>query len=73
MALSLLGPQEQRVFDVVYGAHPRSIARKTVAERMGLSPTASTTGVYLAAVAAYGVIENAGPGEVRAAQWLFPA
>ncbi|MGR4927370.1 helicase HerA domain-containing protein [Bradyrhizobium sp. CAR08] len=71
MALSLLGPQEQKVFDVVYGAHPRSIARKAVAERMGLSPTASTTGVYLAAVAAYGVIENAGPGEVRAAQWLF--
>lgn len=73
MALSLLGPQEQKVFDVVYGAHPRSIARKAVAERMGLSPSASTTGVYLAAVAAYGVIENAGPGEVRAAQWLFPA
>nr|WP_249808956.1 DUF87 domain-containing protein [Bradyrhizobium sp. 174] len=73
MALSLLGPQEQKVFDVVYGAHPRSIARKAVAERMGLSPTASTTGVYLAAVTAYGVIENAGPGEVRAAQWLFPA
>lgn len=72
MAMSLLGPQEQKAFDVVYGAHPRSIARKSVAERMGLSPTASTTGVYLAAIAGYGIIENAGPGEVRAAGWLFP-
>jgi hypothetical protein len=71
MAASLLGPQEQKAFDVVYRAYPRAISRKSVAEAMELSPTASTTGVYLAAVAGYGIIENAGRGEVRAAEWLF--
>ncbi|WP_050400464.1 ATP-binding protein [Bradyrhizobium embrapense] len=68
---SLLSGQERRAFDVVYRAYPGSIARKSVAEAMGLSPSASTTGVYLAAVAGYGIIVNAGPGEVRAADWLF--
>lgn len=71
MAAGLLGPQEQKAFDVVYRAYPRPISRKSVAEAMDLSPTASTTGVYLAAVAGYGIIENAGRGEVRAADWLF--
>ncbi|TAI67635.1 DUF87 domain-containing protein [Bradyrhizobium sp. Leo170] len=73
MAASLLAPQERKAFDVVYRSYPKSIARKRVAEQLGLSTTASTTGVYLAAVASYGIIENAGAGEIRAADWLFTA
>lgn len=72
MARALLGSQEQRVFDVVYRAWPREIRRDTVAEKVGLSPTASTAGVYMSAVAAYGLIENHSRGTVRAADWLFP-
>lgn len=73
MARGLLAPKEQEVFDVVYRAAPKAIRRDAVAASVGLSPTASTCGVYLAAVAAYGIIENAGPGQVRAAGWLFPS
>lgn len=71
-AANLLKPQERRVFDVVYDAYPEPIRRDAVAEAVGLSPTASTAGVYIAGVAAYGIIEAAGPGQVRAADWLFP-
>lgn len=73
MARSLLEPQPGRVFDVVYEAYPEEIRRDAIAEAVGLSPTASTVGVYIAQVAAYGIIENAGRGAVRAADWLFPA
>jgi hypothetical protein len=72
VARSLLKPQEARVFDVIYNKWPQSIRRVDVAERLGLSPTASTTGVYISAVAAFGIIETSGPGQVRAADWLFP-
>lgn len=72
MACKLLGPQEVKVFDLIYSAYPNSISRHRIAELMGLSPTASTTGVYVAGVAAFGIVETAGRGEVRAADWLFP-
>jgi hypothetical protein len=72
MARALLSSQEGAVFDAVYEAYPNEIRRADVAEAVGLSPTASTCGVYLAGVAAYGIIENAGRGAVRAADWLFP-
>lgn len=71
-AANLLKSQERRVFNVVYDAYPEPIRRDAVAEAVGLSPTASTAGVYIAGVAAYGIIEAAGPGQVRAADWLFP-
>jgi hypothetical protein len=72
MARALLDPQPARVFDVIYDAYPGSIRRDDVAESVGLSPKASTCGVYIAAVAAYGIIEADGRGTVRAADWLFP-
>ncbi|HVJ44683.1 MAG TPA: hypothetical protein VM639_24515 [Dongiaceae bacterium] len=72
MARGLLGAQEQRVFDVIYRAWPKDIRRDAVAESVGLSPTASTAGVYMSAVAAYGLIEPSGRGTVKAADWLFP-
>lgn len=72
MAKALLSPQEARVFDAVYDQYPKEIRRADVAEAVGLSPSASTCGVYIAGVAAYGIIENAGRGAVRAADWLFP-
>lgn len=72
MARNLLDPQPARVFDVVYEAYPNEIRRDDIAAQVGLSPTASTVGVYIAAVAAYGIIETGGRGAVRAADWLFP-
>lgn len=72
VARGLLSPQEQRVFDVVYDAYPNEIRRDEVAEKVGLSPTASTAGVYISGVAAYGIIEAASRGHVKAADWLFP-
>lgn len=72
VARSLLGNQETRVFDIVYAAYPKSISRLAVAEKMGLSPTASTTGVYISKVNAYGLLDVSTPGQVRAAGWLFP-
>lgn len=71
-AAGLLAPQERKIFDIVYAAYPQDIRRDKVAEKAGLSPTASTAGVYMAAVAAYGIIEPAQRGCVRAADWLFP-
>lgn len=68
----MLTTQERKVFDVVWEAYPRSIARDDVAAALGLSPAASTTGVYIAGVAAYGAIAPAERGTVRAADWLFP-
>lgn len=47
------------------------IIRKAVAEAVGLFPTASTAGVYIAAVMGFGIIETSSPGHVRAADWLF--
>lgn len=72
MARALLSAQEARVFDAVYDRYPKEIRRADVAEAVGLSPSASTCGVYIAGVAAYGIIENAGRGAVRASAWLFP-
>jgi len=72
VARGLLGPQEQRVFDAIYAVYPREIARVDLANAVGLSPTASTLGVYIGGIAAYGIIENGSRGHVRAAGWLFP-
>ncbi len=68
----LLEPQERRVFDAIYAAYPGEISRKALAEQLGLSPTASTLGVYISGVSAYRVVETSSPGHVRAAAWLFP-
>ena len=72
VARGLLGPQEQRVFDAIYAVYPKEIARVDLANAVGLSPTASTLGVYIGGIAAYGIIENGSRGHVRAAGWLFP-
>jgi hypothetical protein len=39
---------------------------------VGLSTTASTIGVYIGNIAAFGIIESSSRGHVRAADWLFP-
>jgi hypothetical protein len=72
MARALLGRQQARVFDEVYKAHPKSIRRDVVAEKVGLSAQASTVHGYIADVAGYGIIETDGRGAIRAADWLFP-
>lgn len=72
MVSELLSPKPRQVFDVIYKAYPREVHRRDVAEAVNLSPTASTTGVYIAEVAAFGIVETSSPGHVRAADWLFP-
>lgn len=71
MVRSLLKPQQIRVFEAVRNVWPDSITRADIAEAVGLSARASTVHGYIAAVAAYGVIET-GAGTVKAADWLFP-
>lgn len=71
-ARDLLKPQEQRIFDVIYEAWPSAISRDDIADAVNLSRTASTVGVYIAGVAKYGIVEPAGRGEVKAADWMFP-
>lgn len=72
LASDLLTPAQQKAFDVVYNAWPNEIRRDAVADALSLSRQASTTGVYLSAVAALGIIETSSPGCVKAADWLFP-
>lgn len=72
MAAGLLTPQEKKIFTIVYEAYPDEIRRDEVAEKAGLSPTASTAGVYMAGVSACGIIEPGSRGHVKAADWLFP-
>lgn len=71
-AMGLLKGKQQEVFERVYAAYPASISRDRLCADMKLSPTASTMGVYISAVSRLGIIENAEPGHVRAAAWLFP-
>jgi hypothetical protein len=68
----MLASQERKIFDIIYKSYPSEIRRDDVAEQAGLSPTASTAGVYMAGVAAYGIIEPGARGHVKAADWLFP-
>lgn len=70
-AQGLLSGREREAFRVVYEREGKEISRDEVADALGLSRIASTTGVYLAAVAALGLIEPSNPGRVRAAGWLF--
>lgn len=70
-AFGLLSGRAQDAFRVVYDKGGAEISRDEVADAMGLSRIASTTGVYLSQVSALGLIEPSGPGKVRAAEWLF--
>ena len=70
-AKGLLKPKPREIFDVIYNAWPDEIHRHEVANALGLSPTASTVGVYIGAVASFGLVETSSPGCVRASQWLF--
>lgn len=72
IARELLGAQEAKVFDLAYAAYPQSLTRTDVAGQMGLSPTASTTGVYIAKVAAFGLLDTSQKGAIKASDWLFP-
>lgn len=67
----MLAPREVEVFDHVVSAWPEAISREDLADKMGLSRTASTLGVYVSAVSKYGFVETP-RGAVRAADWLFP-
>jgi hypothetical protein len=69
---TLLEPQEQKVFDAVYEVYPQAISRDDLADKVGLSRTASTLGVYLSASTSIGLIENVRGEGVRVAEWLFP-
>ena len=71
MARAMLSPAEDKVFEIIYRAHPNAMSRAEIAEQSGLSPTASTLGVYIARIAGYYFVETA-TGTVRASDWMFP-
>jgi hypothetical protein len=60
-----------QVFDRIVEAYPNWISRNDLADKMGLSRTASTLGVYISKASALGFVETR-PGEVRMADWLRP-
>ncbi|MGX9145872.1 hypothetical protein [Mesorhizobium sp. 128a] len=71
MARAQLEPQPARVFDLVVKAYPAAISRGELADKMGLSRTASTLGVYLGKVSRLGFVETLPGSMVRAAEFLF--
>jgi hypothetical protein len=70
-ARTMLSVAAQNVFDKITAAYPNWITRTELADQCGLSRTASTLGVYIAKAGALGFVETK-PGQVRAAEWLFP-
>ncbi|MGJ0508952.1 MAG: hypothetical protein ACR652_17865 [Methylocystis sp.] len=66
-----LSPAEIRLFNEIVGDYPKWVSRHDLADRVGLSRTASTLGVYLSKIGSFDFIET-GRGQVRAADWLFP-
>ncbi|TIN36793.1 MAG: DUF87 domain-containing protein [Mesorhizobium sp.] len=71
MAKAQLEPQPARVFDFVVEAYPAAISRGELADKMGLSRTASTLGVYLGKVSRLGFVETQPGSMVRAAEFMF--
>jgi len=71
MARALLEAQPARVFDLVVSAYPEPISRGDLADKMGLSRTASTLGVYVGKVSRLGFIDPLPGSMVRAADFLF--
>jgi len=72
-AKAMLSNRAAELLGIVAEAFPAEIDRKSLADRMGLSRTASTLGVYISEASALGLIEISRPGMVRAAAFLFAA
>lgn len=70
-AADLLDGQPRRVFEMIAGHYPQAVARGDLADALGLSRKASTLNVYIGKAVSRGLVENAGQGRVRAADFLF--
>lgn len=65
---NILSPAECNILQPILDAFPAVMSRAELCDATGLSPTASTVGVYLAALRRYGFVER---GKIKAADWLF--
>lgn len=65
-----LSQAEIRLFNEIVADYPEWVTRHDLADRVGLSRTASTLGVYLSKIGSFDFIETA-RGQVRAEDWLF--
>jgi len=72
VARDILDSQPQKVFELVYSRHPIAVDKAWLAERMNLSLTASTLGVYISKAASVGLLETHKGGLVSVPAWLFP-
>lgn len=66
---SRLPQGELAVFDVLLAAYPEGVDRETITEKTGYKR--STRDTYLARMNAKEIVEDAGPGMVRASETLF--
>lgn len=69
-ARELLDGRAREVFDILVEVGPSGISRHILADRMLLSRSASTLGVYISKASALGFIDIPRPGEVALASWL---
>jgi hypothetical protein len=67
----LKGPQ-LRLFDPVLAAYPDSIAADEVAAQAGYSPGSGNFNNLRGSLRTLSLIDYPSPGQVRAADWLFP-
>lgn len=69
-AAELLDGRPREIFDILVEVGPSGISRHVLADRLALSRSASTLGVYIGKVSALGFCEIPRPGEIVLADWL---
>lgn len=67
----LKGPQ-LRLLDPVLAAYPESISSDAIADAAGYSPGSGNFNNLRGSLRSIGLIDYPSPGQVRAAEWLFP-
>lgn len=61
----------RRMLDELIAVYPDSLSRRELGELSGIAASGGTFGTYLSRLRSYGLIEDAGGGEVRAHPILF--
>jgi hypothetical protein len=69
--LDLLSSPQQKILQTAYERYPTPLAKDELAELVGVSAGSSSYGNNLGALRSAGMIEYSGPGQVKAADWLF--
>ena len=67
----LSGPQ-RRLLEPLLRGYPDAVSRQALAEATGYQPNTGTFNTYLGSLNSLEIAERVGPGQVRAAEWLFP-